>query len=80
MLGTFLTAPLKAIFRRKPLVATSGDLESLGRIARETYASVDDRIGRKLVRLGLCEREWIEGMGAGFYSYTVTAAGRRALR
>jgi len=79
MFGSFLTKTLRAAFRVKPPVATSGDLVSLGRIARETYAHVDDRTGRKLVRLGLCEREWIEGMGAGFYSYTITAAGRRAL-
>lgn len=41
----------------------------LERISQTPYATIDDRIGRRLAEAGLCRREWFEGLGAGCYIY-----------
>lgn len=43
--------------------------EEIAAIARSPFTHIPDDVGRKLEKAGLCRREWVEGMGAGFYLY-----------
>jgi len=80
MINALLTTLARLATRRGTREPTREQLEALGTISRGGYGYVDDHTGKRLVRLGLCDREWHEGLGAGFYRYTVTPAGREALQ
>jgi len=80
MINALMTTLAGLITRRAPKQPTREQIETLGAIARGGYGYVDDHIGKRLVRLGLCERQWHEGLGAGFYRYEVTQAGHEALQ
>jgi len=80
MINALLTRLAGLITRQAPEEPTPEQIETLGAIARGGYGYVDDGVGKRLVRLGLCDRHWHEGLGAGFYRYEVTQAGREALQ
>ncbi len=50
----------------------------LAQMNHTPFASINDKVGKKLEMAGLCRREWFEGMGAGFYLYYPAA--RASLR